>query len=85
MLTTISITVQCRDNHDTWVVPFTNEAALFQFIKTAGRFGIDWVAYDTSEFGGFTPLDYHREGNRTYFTDPFDRVVFEGNALEKGA
>ena len=82
MLTTISITVQCRDNHDTWVVPFTNEAAIFQFIKAAGRFGIDWVAYDTSEFGGFTPLDYHRKGTRIWFTDPFGRVVYKKN-LEK--
>ena len=82
MLTTISITVQYRDNHNTWVVPFTNAAALFQFIKAAGRFGIDWVAYDTSEFGGFTPLDYHRKGTRIWFTDPFGRVVYK-KILEK--
>lgn len=85
MITNFSVTIQCRDNHDVLVIPFTNEEALFQFIKAAGRFGIDWVAYDTSEFGGFTPLDYHRKGTQIWFTDPFDRIVFEGNALEKGA
>lgn len=78
-----SAVVQCTDGSDTWVVPFENEAAFFSFVDSAN--GTEFLVYDTREFGGFTPLDYHRKGARIWFTDPFDRIVFEGNALEKGA
>lgn len=81
-----SAVVQCEDDKENWTVLFDNEDSFFLFVDAATHMpGLRWLAYDTSEFGGFTPLDYHREGNRTYFTDPFDRIVFEGNALEKGA
>ena len=78
-----SAVVQCEDDKENWTVLFDNENPFFFFVDAAIRMpGLRWLAYDTSEFGGFTPLDCHRKGTRIWFTDPFDRIVFE-KSIEK--
>ena len=74
-----AVVVQCQNDEDNWIVTFKNERAFFLFVNTAIHvLGLRWLAYDVREFGGFTPLDFHSKDERIWFTDPMDRVVFEG-------